>query len=119
MSTKTLAAILAFVIFFITMELVRREKLTFKYAVGWLFISLSAFLLTIFDQLLFHVARWFGFQLTSNFIFFTLLCFFVFLSLMLTTFLCQQDTRNEIIAQKIGILEAELSQLKEQIQDQR
>ena len=114
MNTKIFAGIFSFIILIVVIELVRREQLTCKYAVGWIMISIAAILLVIFDYVLADAAHWFGFELTSNFIFFTLLCCFVFLSLLLTTFLCQQDVRNDTIAQKIGILEMELSQLKEQ-----
>lgn len=117
MNTKTIAGIMSFFILIMVIELVRRERLTFKYAVGWIFISLVAIFSVVFDQALYSLAHWLGFELPSNFIFFALLCFFVFLSLLLTTFLCQQNIRNDTIAQKIGILEMELSQLKEQLEE--
>ncbi len=115
MTTKTFAGILSILALVTVIELVRREKLTFKYAAGWMMLSVMAIILAFFDNVLFAMARWFGFELTSNFIFFSLLCFFVFLSLLLTTFLCQQNIRNDTMAQKIGILEMEVNQLKEEI----
>ena len=117
MHTKILAGILSALVLGTVIELVRREKLTFKYAAGWMILSCAAIFFAIFDDLLFRAAHWLGFELTSNFIFFMLLCFFVFLSLLLTTFLCEQDIRNDTIAQKIGILEMELSQLKEKLSE--
>ena len=115
MPTKILAEILSVIVLVVVIELVRREKLTFKYAAGWMMMSFLAIFLSVFDKFLFRISEWFGFELTSNFIFFTLLCFFVFLSLLLTAFLCQQDIRNDTIAQKIGILEMELAELKDQL----
>ncbi len=114
MNTKMIAGILSCLVMAVTIELIRREKLTFKYAFGWLLVSGVAVFFVVFDKSLEGWARWFGFELASNFVFFVLLCFFVFLSLLLTTFLCQQDIRNETIAQKIGILEMEVAQLREQ-----
>ena len=114
MSTKILAAVVSAIVFFIVVELVRRGKLTFKYALGWLVISFLAMFFVVFDRLLINVSQWFGFELPSNFIFFSLLGFFVFLSILLTTFLCGQNIRNDTMAQKIGILEMELEELKEQ-----
>ena len=115
MTTKTFAGILSILVLLTVVELVRREKLTFKYAAGWIMLSLLAMTLAFFDEMLYAMARWFGFELTSNFIFFSLLCFFVFLSLLLTTFLCQQNIRNDTMAQKIGILEMEVNQMKEDL----
>ena len=115
MSIKLLTIILATLIFLIVIELIREEKLTFKYALGWLIVSILALGLTIFDHILFGVAHFFGFQLPSNFIFFTLLAVFVFLSLLLTLFLCQQNSRNDKIAQKLAVLEFELNEFKKKL----
>ena len=115
MHAKILSVFISVVILAIVIELVRREKLTFKYAAGWLFISTVAIFFAVFDNSLSALAQWFGFELPSNFIFFTLLSIFVFLSLLLTAFLCEQNNRNDIMAQKIGLLELEISKLKEKI----
>lgn len=112
LTTKSLALVLALFMFLLVIELVRREKLTFKYAVGWLTACLSAILAVMFDQVLYKISSWFGFQLTSNFIFFGILSVFVFLGLVMTVFLCQQDNRNRIMAQRIALLELEIRKLQ-------
>jgi len=71
-----------------------------------------AIFFTVFDSFLFKIAYFFGFALPSNFIFFSLLSIFVFLSLLMTLFLCQQNRRNDIMAQKMAILEFEIEELK-------
>ena len=114
MSLKLLTISLAGLIFFLILELVREQKLTFKYAFGWLGVSVLAIFLTVFDTILFQFASFLGFQLASNFIFFALLSVFVFLCLLMTVFLCQQDRRNQIMAQKIGALEFEINQIKKE-----
>ncbi len=96
----------------LVIELIRQEKLTFKYAFGWICVSLVAIFFTIFDAVLFKIAYFFGFKLPSNFIFFSLLSVFVFLSLLMTLFLCQQNSRNDIMAQKMAVLEFEVEELK-------
>ena len=117
MGIKLLSIIISLALFTMVVELVRREKLTFKYAFGWLVISGAALFFAVFDQLLFKIAYSFGFQLPSNFIFFMLLVFFVLLSLFLTIFLCEQNNRNDTIAQKIGILEFEIQKLNQTLED--
>jgi len=112
MSAKTLAVIVSALVLLFVLELVRRDRLTFKYGGGWIFVSLLAVFFSIFDELLVGIAVQMGFELPSNFIFFTLLCVFVFLSLLLTVFLCQQENRNNIMAQKLGIIESELMKIK-------
>lgn len=112
MSSKILALILSILIFVFVIELIRREKLTFKYAFGWLIVAGLGIFFAIFDQLLFDIAFALGFELPSNFIFFSLLSTFIFLSLLLTIFLCQEHRRNVTIAQKLSFLEFELNELK-------
>lgn len=102
----------AFVLLFV-LELVRREKLTFKYAFSWLFFSFLGVFFSVFPELLFKLSRFFGFELPSNFIFFFLCSAFIFLSLLLTVFLCQQNRRNDRMAQQIGMLDLEIRSLKE------
>jgi hypothetical protein len=103
-------------IFLFVVELVRREKLTFKYAFTWLVFSFVGVVFSLWPRIPFFLAERLGFELPSNFIFFSLLGMFVFLSLLLTVFLCQQNRRNDRMAQKIGLLELEMKELKEKLQ---
>ena len=115
MMLKILTLTIAAIILWIVIGLTRKEKLTFKYAFAWILVGLLAILGVVFDQGLFQIARWLGFQLPSNFIFFTLLTVFVFLSLMLTIFLSQQNNRNDTMAHKIAFLEYEIEELKKKV----
>ncbi len=112
MGIKIFAILVSLLVLLSTLDFVRRGKLTFKYAFGWIALSVLAVFFIVFDTVLFNVSRMLGFVLPSNFVFFVLLAFFVFLSLFLTVFLCQQDSRNDTMAQKIGILEMELEEFK-------
>ena len=112
MNIHIVALIASVAIFLFVIDLVRRRRLTFKYAVSWLLVSGGAIFFAIFYRLLFACAAFLGFELPSNFIFFALFCVFVFLSLLMTVFLCQQNSRNDVMAQKIALLEFELKELK-------
>ncbi|MBF0386521.1 MAG: DUF2304 domain-containing protein [Candidatus Omnitrophica bacterium] len=113
MGIKTIALLLSSGLFLFVVELVRREKLTFKYAFAWLFFAGAGVLAAAFPSWVFRLAVLLGFELPSNFIFFALMGVFIFLSLLLTVFLCQQNRRNDRMAQKIGILGRELEEVKE------
>ncbi len=115
MSIQLTAIVLSLIVFIFVVELVRRERLTFKYAFAWLFFAAAGVFASVFKEPLFALSRWFGFELPSNFIFFGLLCAFVFLSLLLTVFLCQQNKRNDRMAQTLGLLELEIRKLKEKL----
>lgn len=90
------------------LELVRREKLTFRYAFGWLAAVLGGVVIVAADQLVFRLASWLGFRLLSNFIFFCCMGMAVVLGLLLTVLLCRQDQRNHLMAKKIALLEESL-----------
>ncbi len=107
-----LTLVLSIMIFLFVIELVRREKLTFKYAFAWLFFSFTGIVFSLVPRVPYALSSWLGFELPSNFIFFSLLGMFVFLSLLLTVFLCQQNRRNDRMAQKIGMLELEIKEMK-------
>ena len=109
---KHLSFIFSLLLCCFVLDLVRREKLTFKYASGWIFLTLLGAFFAICDVWIYRLAAWLGFTLASNFIFFVVLLGCVLWSLVLTIFLCQQNKRNDRMAQTIGLLENELEALK-------
>jgi hypothetical protein len=113
MNIHILAVLLSLLMLCFVIDLVRRHKLTFKYALAWLLVSAAGVFFAIFHKFLFGIAAFLGFELPSNFIFFSLFCVFVFLSLIMTVFLCQQNNRNDTMIQKIALLEYEIKQLKQ------
>ncbi|NTV28537.1 MAG: DUF2304 domain-containing protein [Candidatus Omnitrophica bacterium] len=115
MGIRVLAFGLSLSILFFVLELVRREALSFKYAFIWLTVCVLGLLCAIFSDWLFALSRLFGFEVPSNFIFFGLFGIFVFVSLLLTVFLCHQNRRNDRMAQKIGMLELEIRRLVERM----
>jgi hypothetical protein len=115
--TKILSVGILVIFLLLIIELCRAGKLTFKYALGWLVFAVVGIVGALFDRSVSALAHGLGFMVTSNFIFFSLMVFFIILSLFLTTFLCQQNKRNDIMAQKIAILDLELKELKENLKD--
>ncbi len=111
MRIKILAIMISIFVFFLVIDLIRREKLTFKYAVVWILMCLAGVIGAVYEDIIFKSASFFGFELASNFIFFLLGVFLVVLSLMLSIYICQQNRHLESIAQKIGLMELELSKL--------
>ena len=115
MSIHWVSFFISIMVMAFVLELVRRERLTFKYAFPWLLIAATALLCSFFREPVFFISRLCGFELPSNFIFFSILSAFVFLSLVLTVFLCQQNKRNDRMAQALGLLELEIRKLKERV----
>lgn len=109
MNARLFAILAAIAIFFTVLSLIRQKRMSFKYSVSWLSASLTAIILSLYPPFLKNLSEWAGFALPSNFIFFMLLVFSVVLSLLLTIYINEQNNRTETLAQKVGILEHELS----------
>ena len=112
MHPRTFAFVMAFIVLFLVIDLIRRQKMTFKYALAWLVSSGLVLFFTIQDHWLSKLAAWAGFALPSNFIFFLLLIFVIFSSLLLTLHINEQNSRSESLAQAIAKLDYRLKKLE-------
>ena len=66
MNIHAVALVVSVVIFLFVIDLVRRHRLTFKYAVGWLLVSGGAIFFAVFYRLLFACAALLGFEPASS-----------------------------------------------------
>lgn len=113
MQIKYFIILIALIILAAVVDLIRREKMTFKYAVNWFMGCGIALFFAFNDPLLVTLSRWAGFSLPSNFIFFALLVFVIFLSLHLTIYINEQNSRTESMAQVIAQLQHQLKKIQE------
>lgn len=114
MQPKTFAFIMASLILVLVIDRIRRQKMTFKYALAWLVSSFLVFFFTIQDAWLVKLSQWAGFALPSNFIFFLLLVFVIFFSLLLTIHINEQNSRSEALAQAIAKLDYRLKKFEKE-----
>ncbi len=115
MQPKIFAITLAVLIFISVIELIRRQKMTFKYALSWLAASGLVLFFAIQNSLLEKLSAWAGFELPSNFIFFLLLIFVILFSLLLTIYINEQNSRAESQAQTIARLDYRIKKLEKEI----
>ena len=114
MDPKIFALITTSVILILVINLIRRQKMTFKYALAWLVSSALVILFTVQDHWIMALSDWAGFALTSNFIFFLLLIFVIFFSLLLTIHINEQNSRTESLAQAIAKLDHRLKKIEKE-----
>ena len=112
MHAKVFAIASSVTILLFVIDLIRRQKITFKYAVVWLLTSLLALSLSLWDAPIQILSKWAGFTLPSNFILFLLLCFVTLLSLLLTIYMNEQNTRSDALAQSIARMEHKIKKLE-------
>ena len=104
MQARTFAILIAVAIMISVIELIR-QKMTFKYSCLWLVASAVVLFFAFSPHVLRQVSEVAVFVLPSNFVFFLLLTFFVFLSLFLTIYINEQNNRTDSLAQSIAMLE--------------
>lgn len=115
MNARLFAIIAALIIFISVINLIRKQKMTFKYSVLWLSICLAVLFFAVYEQALFTLSKWAGFELPSNFVFFFLLIFFSLSSLFLTIYINEQNTRSERLAQTTALLERKLADMDKKL----
>jgi len=116
MQPKTFALLMTAFILIAVVDLIRRQKMSFKYALTWLISSLLVIIFTVQDSWLLAIAHWAGFTLLSNFIFFLLLIFVIFFSLFLTILINEQNNRTETLSQAIAKLDYRIKKLERESQ---
>lgn len=114
MQSKTFAIIMTGAILIYVLNLIRREKMSFKYAATWLVASLLALLFSIKEEWIQAISNAVGFALPSNFVFFLLLIFVLLFSLLLTRYINEQNNRTETLAQTIAKLDLRLNKLEKE-----
>lgn len=114
MSVKIVALAILILLLILIIELIRREKLTFRYAIGWLCAVFGGFILILAEKPVAELASFLGFELLSNFLFFCCMGIAVILGLFLTVLLCRQAHHNECLAKKIALMEDEMEELRSQ-----
>ena len=117
MEAKTFALLIALLIFFAVIDLIRRQKMTFKYSLFWISASFTMLLLTIYDKVLAALSEAAGFELTSNFVFFLFCVFFGLLGVFLTVYINEQNSRTEALAQALGIVRMRVAELQKKLDD--
>ena len=105
---KIFLIVLIFLQFILIVSVVKRKKMTMRYASLWIFLSLIMMIVVIFPKIIFKLSDLFGFEVPSNMIF--ILGFFLlfYISFIITTTLSMQN-------RKIKLLIQELSMLKESV----
>ena len=111
-------AIIIGVIFLVMMiELIRKNRVTLKYALLWLFSGLVLLVLAIFPQVLNWVAGLIGVYSPVNALFAILLCCGLVLMISFSVIVSGNKKAVVRLTQKISLLENRIRELEKQAQD--
>lgn len=113
-----LFAIVVGVIFLVMMiELIRKNRVTLKYALLWLFSGLVLLVLAIFPQVLNWVAGLIGVYSPVNALFAILLCCGLVLMISFSVIVSGNKKAVVRLTQKISLLENRIRELEKQTKD--
>lgn len=111
-------AIIVGVIFLVMMiELIRKNRVTLKYALLWLFSGLVLLVLAIFPQVLNWVAGLIGVYSPVNALFAILLCCGLMLMISFSVIVSGNQKASVRLTQKISLLENRIRELEEKVKD--
>jgi hypothetical protein len=102
---------LGIIIFFI-----RKETLSLKYSLLWLFATLVMLIVSIFPGILRYFADIFGFALSSNALFSLLFGFVIVILLSLTSIVSKQTEKIKTLVQANALLEKRVRELEKNIE---
>lgn len=92
----------------IIFNLVREKKLKEKYALIWLLIGISIFVLAVFQNLLNWITLSLGIKMPINTLFFLGIFFIILINIHFSLVISNLAEQNRKIAQKLALLSAEV-----------
>jgi hypothetical protein len=100
-------------LFGLVIYLLRKNALSLRYTLIWLFSILVMLVVSIFPGILVFISEIFGFQVASNALFALILGFLLIILLSLTSIASRQNEKIKTLAQVIAILEKRVRELED------
>lgn len=93
------------VLMIIILILLKKDKITIKYAIVWLFPSVILLIFTLIPGFLTWTTKTLGFQTASNMVFALLIALLLMISIVLTVIVSNQKNQIRKLIQEVSILE--------------
>jgi hypothetical protein len=108
-----LAALAAFVLLVIILELIRRRRLQERYALLWLVTAATMFVLALWRDALGELADFAGIAYPPSLLFVLAALFILAVLLHYSTVISRLSDQNKILAQRLALLESRLADAEE------
>jgi hypothetical protein len=109
----------AITIMLIVFELVRRRKLREEYSWVWVVTSIAIVVLALSQSLLLTLTKWIGAASSASTLFFGAIIFLIGLTVQFSVRLSRLTHRQRTLAQRLALLEEELSSVRKQLRGER
>ena len=111
MSFNLKISVIAFIVLLMVsiILILRKGKLSTKYAILWLFAGIIMILLIVFPQILNFLTNLLGFEVQSNMIFSIFIGILLFISLSLTIIISGQKDKINSLIQEVSMLKEKIN----------
>ena len=108
MSTQLKVALIVFAIiwFIVIIYNNRKEKISVRYSLFWLFSTLVILLVGLFPDIILYFNNFLGFEVMSNFVIGLLISLLLLITFILTIIVTKQKNQIKILIQEISLLES-------------
>ena len=108
MSTQLKVALIVFAIvwFIVIISNIRKEKISVRYSLFWLFSTLVILLVGLFPDIILYFNNFLGFEVMSNFVIGLLISLLLLITFILTIIVTKQKNQIKILIQEISLLES-------------
>lgn len=95
------------------LRLVSKGRLTLKYSLLWLALSVAMLLICLFSKQVGDFTYLLGFKVFSNFVFVAGLCFLLIITLALSSIVSKQASTIMTLTQRLALAEKQIEELRE------
>lgn len=95
------------------LRLVSKGRLTLKYSLLWLALSVAMLLICLFSKQVGDFTYLLGFKVFSNFVFVAGLCFLLIITLALSSIVSKQASAIKTLTQRLALAEKQIEELRE------
>ncbi|MEE0551384.1 MAG: hypothetical protein BHV62_08200 [Eggerthella sp. 51_9] len=110
--TSISLSVLGVLLFAYLIRLVSRRKILLSYSLLWILLSLLLVFFPLFPEPVYSLARLFGIELPSNFIFILAIIILLLISLSLSIIASKQTAYSKTLVQEIALINKEIEEMK-------
>ena len=106
MQLKVALIVFAIIWFIVIIYNIRKEKISVRYSLFWLFSTFVILLVGLFPDIILYFNNFLGFEVMSNFVIGLLISLLLLITFILTIIVTKQKNQIKILIQEISLLES-------------
>lgn len=99
-------------VLFLILQLLRKNKMSIKFSLLWIFVDLFLIFCEFFPNILFSIGNLFGIISPTNFVFSVCVAMLLGIVIQLSIEITRQDKHNQDLAEEVAILRTQMNEIK-------